>query len=121
MAEEMAKVCCMFSDPVPGHAAEHTEMELLISEEYSRLTRRIYRCRRCGAYVLYRCEESIDFCGWDNARIDECYLSIEDPTADGAPTVFPEEIRVTDGAPALCCTYREEDWEKDRHWFFVRD
>ena len=118
MAEEKAKICCMFSDPVPGHAVDNKSLERLVSDERTRREETVCRCKKCGAFVLYRYVETTFYSGWDKADIDEYYYPIEDPTADGTLDVFPEEICIVRGSKVLHCMYREEDWKKDRNWFF---
>lgn len=118
MAEKQAKICCMFSDPVPDHAAADNELECLFSIERSRCEESIYRCKKCGAYVLYRYQETVFYSGWDNCDIDEYYYPIVDPTEGEALSSFPENIRFISGTKCLHCKYREEDWKKDRSWFF---
>ena len=115
---EEQKVCCMFSDPVPGHAVDNADLKLLAKEEWSRKEYRIYRCEKCGACVLYGYEEEASYGGWDNAVIDEVYYPIEDPTDGGRLDAYPETVTVIKGARCLHTRYMEEDWAKDRSWRF---
>ena len=110
------KVCCMFSDPVPGHAVDNNDLELIAKDEWSRRESRIYRCRRCGAYVLYKYEENIFYSGWDNADIDIAYYPIKEPVIkDGE---YPDEITLIKGSRYIGTSYREEDWARDRDWSY---
>ena len=113
---ENQKVCCMFSDPVPGHAVDNQDLETMASEEWSRKDLHIYRCRRCGAYVWYRYEETVSYGGWDNAEIEEFYSPIETPTFDEENGSIAEKVSVIHGARGIYTRYMEEDWTRDRHW-----
>ena len=118
MAEKQ-KVCCMFSDPVPGHAVDNRDLKFLVNDEWSRKEYRIYRCNRCGAYVLYKYEENV-FYDWDNADIVEAYYPIEDPTVNGELDKYPKTVTIIKNARSLFTGYREEDWARDRNWGYGR-
>ena len=114
------KVCCMFSDPVPGHAVDNRDLMFLVGEKWSRKEYKICRCKRCGAYVLYKYEENVSYGGWDNVDIDEVYYPIEDPTEDGKLEKYPETVTIIKNARSIHTDYREEDWKKDRSWRFSK-
>ena len=111
-----SKVCCMFNDSVLEHVIENKALECLIKDEWSRRKKIIYRCKKCGAYVLYTYEENIFYGGWDNPDINIAYIPIEEPEiVDGR---FPEECKRINGACYISTSYREEDWAKDRLWSY---
>lgn len=112
------KICCMFSDPDPGHAIENRDLEYLVNDKWSRRESIIYRCRKCGAYILHYFEEVTFFNGWDNADITEIYYPIEDPTVDGELKKFPENVAIIKDAPTIWTSYEEKDWDKKRIWSF---
>ena len=113
---EKDKVCCMFSDPVPGHAVDNRDLESLAGDEWSRKEHKIYRCRRCGAYVMYKYEENIGYGGWDNVDISEDYIPIAEPEIlDGEYSI---DGKVISGARCISARYMEADWRHDRDWFY---
>ena len=120
MADEHAKICCMFLDPDAGHAVDNISLECLITTESLRHEDRICRCQKCGAFVLYRHVETTFYSGWDNADVDEYYYPIEDPTVGGVLNFFPEKIHMIRGAKHLQRMYREEECDQDRNWFFSK-
>ena len=112
------KICCIFSDLDPGHAVENRDLEYLVNDKWSRRESTIYRCRKCGSYVLHYYEEVTFFNGWDNADITEIYYPIEDPTVDGELKKFPGNVAIIKDAPNIWTFYEEKDWDKKRIWAF---
>ena len=53
LMDKKSNVCCVFNDPDPNHAVRNMDYELLASEELPNERNYVYRCRRCGNYVLY--------------------------------------------------------------------
>ena len=114
------KVCCMFSDPDANHAAENQDLEYLVDDIWTRHESVIYRCRKCGAYVLHHYEVVTFFNGWDNADIYETYKPIEDPTVDGEISKFPENVAIIKDTLTLWTHYQEMNWDQKRSWLWVR-
>ncbi len=116
---EKAKVCCLFSDPIPGHAVDNRDLKLLASDERSREKYRVYRCNRCGAYVLYKYEETANYCGdWDNADIFESYypVTVEMIEQDGDKPEY--HWAIISGARWTNSHYLENDRS---HTFYYQD
>ena len=110
-------ICCMFSAPNPEHAIENRNFEVVASDTLSsRFERWIYRCKKCGAYVLYTYEENVIYGGWDNADIDETYCPIEAPVMKDDR--FPKKIEYIKGTRSITTHYMEEDWDKEKHWVY---
>ena len=107
------KICCMFFDPVPGHAIDNKDLEYLAIDKWSRREESICRCRKCGAFVLYKYEENAIY-DWDNVDIDEDYIPIEEPVIENGQ--FPEDVTPIPGAPTIYARYKESDWKKTIIW-----
>lgn len=108
-------VCCMFSDPVPGHAVDNCDLECLASDKWSHREETVYRCRRCGNYVLHTYVENNAY-DWDNPGVDEDYIPIEEPEkVDEKYTV--QATRIND-APRIGARYYENDWPRISWGFY---
>ncbi|MBO5077517.1 MAG: hypothetical protein J5584_07995 [Clostridia bacterium] len=107
----------MFSDPDPNHAVENRDLEVLAGgfvwwDDY----RVLYRCKKCGAYVMYSDVWENSFLGWDNQIITDTYCPIEDPTAGGDPEkYFSNVIMITD-ARVIRTQYWEEHADRESNW-----
>ncbi len=108
-----SNICCMFNDPVPGHAVSNSDLDLLASDIWSRKEYKIYRCRRCGNYVLYSYEENNGF-DWDDPGINEYYIPIVEPEIQDGE--YPEDITYIEGAPRLCSLHKESDYLRGIYW-----
>ena len=105
----------MFSDPDPGHAVENNTLEWLADEEWSRKRLVLYRCKRCGGFVLYEYNED-SAPGWDYSMIYEDYIPIAEPELVNGKYSFA--ARVIGGAPQIHTMYLEEEWREVREWYF---
>lgn len=75
------KVCCMFDEPDAEKAVRNASLSF-VEDHYKsyRHERSLYRCRKCGAYVLKHYEEIATFLpgyDWDNADCFERYYPVE--------------------------------------------
>lgn len=72
--------CCIFKDR-PTEAEVHRRLERVESIDFSdRHRHTVYRCRECGAYVLYEYEEVSCFMpgeNWDDADIYHRYYPVD--------------------------------------------
>ena len=113
------QVCCMFHDPVPGHAVDHSDLKFLVDDGPGKKQSSILRCRKCGAYVEQYHEECVTYGGWDNPQNDDYYYPIYDPTGGtGELNSYPEAVHHIAGVRYLHTRYWEDDWEKSRSWSY---
>ncbi len=105
----------MFSEPDPSNAVENNALERLADEERSRKRLVLYRCKKCGGFVLYEYNED-PAPGWDYSMIYEDYIPIEEPElVNGKYSLAAIAII---GAPQIHTMYLEEEWREPRDWSF---
>ena len=113
--EQTENICCMFSDPDPGHAVENNALECLEDEEWSRKRIVLYRCKRCGGFVLYEYHED-PAPGWDYTMICEEYIPVaEPPLVNGK---YSCKAAAIGGARSIHTMYLEEEWRDAREWHY---
>ena len=79
VADQARNVCCMFDNINPDHAVVHGRKNLKFVKAFecdsSHRKAKLYRCRLCGGYVYYTCEETACW-DWDNPDIFEDYSPV---------------------------------------------
>ena len=111
------KICCMFSDPDANHAIRCKMLTLLAEETHIREAYSVYRCNKCGAFVLCQYEEHVSADGATDLKME--YVPIEEPQiVDGQ---FPSFIVAIKDAPRISTTYYEDTAGMPKQWHYDRE
>jgi hypothetical protein len=106
LMDKKSNVCCVFNDPDPNYAVRNMDYELLASEELPNERNYVYRCRRCGNYVLYNIwldEPALPDFSEDHHR----FFPIKEPVKSGGK--YTAKAVKIDNAPVLDSMFRWYD------------
>ena len=108
------KICCMFSDPDANHAIKSKELTLLAEETHLQKAYSVYKCNKCGAFVLCQYEEHMSADNSGSTDMTMEYVPVEEPQVEDGQ--FPGFVVAVKDAPRISTLYREEDSGMPKKW-----